>query len=182
MKRDVLGLISFAFVALLLAVVSLNGFTTSSAHANGGARVVVQNTRAGPYEFQVGIFPGRPIVGNLHLSILVKDAEAGTPVTDATIMIAARGPAGATDIDPVRATNTPQSPQFYDADIGLDAEGSWTLTLETDSQLGQARLDVPLEVTAGGAINLVWLLAGLVAVVALGIWMRDRIRAHRRTT
>ena len=181
MIGGVLMLLTFAFVALLLAVAPLDGFTTSSAQANGGTRAVVQNARAGPYELQVGIFPGKPTVGNLHLSILVKDAEAGTPFTEATIMVAAQGPAGATDVAPVQATTTPQSPQFYDVDIHLDVEGNWILTLDMDSRLGQASLDVPLEVTAGGGLNLVWLLVGAVAVVALGIWLTDRIRARRKT-
>ena len=181
MKRDVLRLLSFAFVALLLAVVLLCGFSMNSAQANGGTRPVVQNARVGPYELQVGIFPGRPKVGNLHLSILVKDAESESLVTDATVMVAARGPEGAADVSPVQATNTPQRPQFYDVDIRLDMEGSWTLTLEADSHLGQASLDVPLEVTASADLSLVLpLLAGGLAVLVLVVWVRDRIRARRR--
>ena len=180
MRRDVLRLIAFFCFILVLAAAQIIPSGLKPLFANGGTRPVVQNARVGPYELQVGIFPGSPKVGNLHLNILVKTAGSETPVTDATVMVAARGPEGATDVSPVRATNSTQSPQFYDVDIRLDMEGSWTLTLETDSLLGQASLDVPLEVTASGGLSLALLLAGAVAVVVLGMWLRDRFRARRR--
>ena len=180
MKRDVFRLLSFAFVPLLLAAALLLGFSMNWAQANGGTRAVVKNARVGPYELQVGIFPGRPKVGNLHLSILVKDAEAKTLVTDATVMVAVRGPEGATDVSPVQATNTPQSPQFYDVNIPLDVEGSWTLTVETNSYLGKASLDVPLEVTEPGGLDLLFPLAGMVAILTLAVWAWDRTRARRK--
>lgn len=150
------------------------------ASANGGTRPLVINAQSGPYEIQVGIFPGRPKVGNLHLSILVKDATAGSTITDATIMVGARGPTGAAGVPPVQAINTPQSPQFYDADIQLDTVGSWTLTVETGAGLGKASLDVPFEVTESEGIDIVFVLAGGVALVALSLWLLDRIGRRRK--
>ncbi len=46
-------------------------------------------------------------------------------MTDATVMVAAEGPIDATIAGPVRAVNTLQRPEFYDADITLDMVGSW---------------------------------------------------------
>ena len=148
--------------------------------ANGTTRAVVQNARAGPYQFRVGILPGNPKVGNLHLSILVQDAEAGKTVTDATVMVMATGPMGAAGVGPVPAVNTPQNPQFYDVDIPLDTEGSWTITLETNSRLGEASLAVSLEVTRADGLNLVWPAAGAAAVLALAFWTWKRTRPRRR--
>ena len=42
-----------------------------TAQGNGGTRPVVTNKTVGPYKLQVGIFPSKPSVGNLHLSIIV---------------------------------------------------------------------------------------------------------------
>ena len=165
---------------LFLAAALIIPYGLKQVSANGGTRTVVQNVRVGPYELTLGIFPSRPKVGNLHLSILVKDAVADALVTDATVKVAALGPEGATDVSPVQATNTPQSPQFYDVDIPLDMEGSWTLTLGTDSQLGKASLDVPLDVSATADLSLVPLLAGMLLVVVMGVWVRGRIRARWR--
>ena len=118
-----------ALIVLVLAAALVISSELGQVSANGGTRLVVKNERVGPYELQVGILPGSPKVGNLHLSILVKDAAAGATITSATITVMARGPEGATNVSLVQATNTPQSPQFYDGDIPLDTEGSWTLTL-----------------------------------------------------
>ena len=148
--------------------------------ANGATRAVVQNARAGPYQLQVGILPGNPKVGSLHLSILVQDAEEGTAITDATVVVMATGPTGAANVGPVPAVNTPQNPQFYEVDIPLDTVGSWTLTLETNSRLGEARLDVSLEVTEADGFNLVWPAAGAVVVLALAFWTWNRSRRRRR--
>ena len=114
-------------VAAILAAAALLIFAHGplAVHANGGTRPVVKNERVGPYELEVGILPGSPRVGNLHLSILVKDAGSGVLLTDATVMVAAEGPIDATIAGPVRAVNTPQRPEFYDADITLDMVGSW---------------------------------------------------------
>ena len=124
-------------LSLLTAVWLGLAFGVEPASANGGTRPLVIKSRSGPYELQVGIFPGSPKVGNLHISIQVKDATGGSSITDATIMVAARGPAGSAGAPPVQAINARQSPQIYDADIHLDAVGSWTLTVETGAGLGR---------------------------------------------
>ena len=166
-------------VLLLLAgpVVFLSGNET--AQANGGTRPVVTNQIVGPYKVQVGIFPGQPRVGNLHLSIRVEDASGVQVLTGATVFASLTGPPGATDVGLVPAANTPQNPQTYDVDMPLDMIGSWILTLETNSELGKASLDVPLEVVEPEGFDLILLLAGGVAILALVLWIRDRIGKGR---
>ena len=104
---------------------------------------MVQDARAGPYQLQVGILPGSPKVGNLHLSITVQDAENETIITDAIVLVAAKGPVGAADVAPVQAVSSPLSPQSYEVDIPLDTAGSWTVTLETDGRWETPALTCP---------------------------------------
>ena len=161
---------------LLLASSTIFIPTIGTARANGGTRPVVTNATVGPYKMQVGIFPGKPRVGNLHLSIMVEDAAGGPPLTAAPVFASLAGPAGATGVGPVPVSNTPQNPQFYDVDMPLDMIGSWTLTLETHSDLGKASLDVPLEVAEPEGFDLILLLAGAVAILALVLWIRGRVK------
>lgn len=164
-------------IALLL-VTALAFFIpgNETAQANGGTRPVVTNQTVGPYKLQVGIFPGKPRVGNLHLSIIIEDAAGGEVLTNATVFVSLAGPAGATGVGPVAAANTPQNPQFYDVDMPLDMVGAWTLTLVTDSHLGKASLDVPLEVAEPEGFDLIFLLAGVVAIVAIVLWIQGWIK------
>ena len=152
--------------------------------ANGGSRPLVTDAISGPYELQIGIFPGDPKVGNLHVSIQVNAADGGAPVTDATVMVSASGPIGAANVPPVQAVNMPQSPQFYETDLPLDTVGSWTLKVETQSGLGPASLDIPFQVTEPDGIDIIFVVAGGVALIALSLWILERIgkRQKRKPT
>ena len=147
--------------------------------ANGATKLVLEDVQAGPYLLQVGIIPGSPKVGNLHLSIEVYDAASDAPVTDAQVFISAVGPEDATNV-PSTAAQIPLTGQnFYEADIWLDAEGSWVVTMHIDAAQGLATQDVPLEVTSGG-ISLALLAAIVVFILAVSIWTWDRIKGRRR--
>ena len=148
--------------------------------ANGGSRPLVTNAISGPYELQIGIFPGDPKVGNLHVSIQVNAADGGAPVTDATVLVSASGPPGAADVPPVQAVNMPQSPQFYETDLPLDTVGSWTLTVETESGLGPAGLEIPFQVTEPDGIDIIFVIAGGVALIALSLWILERIGKRQK--
>ncbi len=159
----------------LLALLSAHGQVS----ANGATRVV-KNERAGPYELQVGILPGNPRVGNLHLSILVANSADGVPIINAAVMVAAVGPPDAANVGPVPAVTSLGSLQYYEADISLDTVGSWSIFIDVNSGLGEATLELPLEVTEGGGISLAFVAAVAIALLALSIWLWDRIRRVRR--
>ena len=165
---------------VLLAASLVFAFGMDGALANGGTRPLVTDARSGPYELRVGIFPGRPKVGNLHLSIFVKDAEAGSSITNATVTVTLTGPEGATNVGPVQATTTPQNPGLNEVDVPLDIEGSWTLNLKTNSHLGRADLDLPLEVAEPQGLDVIYPLVGSVAVLALAFWAWDRFGGRRK--
>ena len=178
---SVLGVLSTGAI-VLISVVLLAALTYAHgiAFANGNTRPVIKNERVGPYDLQVGILPGTPRVGKLHFSILVNNAEAGEPITDALVTVTANGPPNATSVGPVQALNTLQSPQFYDVDVPLDMEGSWTFTLEVATELGEASLELPLEVSRPGGFSVAFAAAVAIALLAVSIWTWDRIRRRRR--
>lgn len=148
--------------------------------ANGASRLLVKDAPAGPYLLQVGILPGTPRVGTLHVTVLVNEAVEGTPLTDTLIDVTAGGPEGATDTGPVRAVNSALDLRFYEADLPLDTEGAWTLTVDADGPLGPGQIVLPMQVRPAQGLDLVYVLAAFVALTALGIWIWDRIRAGRR--
>ena len=148
--------------------------------ANGATRLLVKDAIAGPYLLQVGIIPGTPRVGTLHVTVLVNEAAGGTPITDVLIDVTADGPEGATDTGPVRAVNSVLDLRFYEADLPLDAEGVWTLTVDVDGPLGPGQFVREMQVRQAQRLDLVWVLAVAVALAAIGIWIWDRIRAGRR--
>ena len=150
------------------------------AHANGAAVALVKNRQVGPYEIEVGILPGAPKVGNLHLSILVRDMDTGNSITDAQVQAAAVGPEGATDYGPAPALNTRTTPQFYEADIPLDAVGTWTLTLDLDGGLGRESISLPIEVTEGSGFSLAFIAALGIAFLALAVWLTGLARKKGR--
>ena len=148
--------------------------------ANGATRELVKSERAGPYELRVGILPGAPRVGNLHLSIQIRDAAQGEILTRGAVTVTAKGPEGSTGVGPVAAVASPDSPQFYDVDVFLDAIGRWQFTLDIEAELGHAALDVPLDVSEAEGFSLIFLLALAIAFLALAIWTWDRVRGRRR--
>ncbi len=147
--------------------------------ANGATKLVLEDVQAGPYLLQVGIIPGNPKVGNLHLSIQVNDAVSEAPVTDAQVFVSAVGPEDATNVSSTPAQSPLADQSFYEADIWLDAEGSWVVTMQIDAAQGLATQEVSLEVTSGG-ISLALLAAIVVFILAVSIWTWDRIKGRRR--
>ena len=73
---------------------------------------------------------------------------------------------------PVQATNSPLNPQVFDADLTMTSLGTWSMTLETASELGEATLVVPLQVTETGGFNLliVVVIAAIVLSIAALVW------------
>ena len=83
---------------------------------------------------------------------------------------------------PVRATNTLLNPQVFDADITLTSLGSWTMTLETVSELGEATLVVPLQVTEAGGFNLLIVVVIVVVILAIAALGWSQMKQRKRPT
>ncbi len=168
---------AMAMVMAVACAVMFLGHGT--ALANGATRLVLEDVEAGPYLLQVGIIPGSPKVGSLHLSVQVYDAASDAPVTDAQVLISAIGPEGSTNVPSTSAQSPLTEQHFYEADIWLDAEGSWVVFMRIDASQGSATQEVPLEVTSGG-ISLALVAAVAVLTLAVSIWTWDRIKGRRR--
>ena len=171
-------------VSFLLAVASLTVLAPRESAANGAVRVIVNDAPAGPYLVTVGILPGSPTVGLVHVSIRVLDAAAETPVGDATVTVTATGPVPSAGPAQIKAANTPQSPHLYEGFVTLDAVGQWSLQVETESPLGRGTLETPIQVTEGGRLNLFYVVLGVavVGIAGLLVWTRWKRRSRTRRT
>lgn len=167
-------------VLTLLAFLALAGaLSAGTASANGAVRLVVIDEEAGPYKLRVGVLPGDPIVGPLHVSTLIQDATGNTAVDEATVRVSVSGPGTATQAD---AVNSPQSPQLYEANLLLDALGQWSVTLDIDSDLGPASHTFVVRAREEGGFNLMFVIAAGAAVLVLGSLVWSQLQRRRRIT
>lgn len=167
---------------LLLAAAGFALLEPAGAAANGRAtRIAIEEQ--GPYRVEVSILPARAVVNNTHLSVQVADLSSGAMLPDAVVRVSATGPANAAGqvaaFGPIAAVND-VSPQFFEAILPFAVPGEWELSISISSDLGAETVQVALPVRAGESINLIWVAAVAVAVLALGIWTYDRIRGRRR--
>ena len=170
-RITVLTLLALAMSALLAGI-----WPGGAASANGAVRLVVTDETAGPYLLRVGILPADPSLGPLHVSILLREANGGAAVNDATVSVALTGP-GAAGQAP--APNSPQSPELYEGNLWLDALGDWSVTLDIDSPLGRATHAFNVRAAAEGGFNLMWVIVAAAAVLVAGSlawsqWQRRR--------
>ena len=177
LATKILGLLG---IVLLIYTAVASPLQTREVSANGATRLIVNDGKAGPYLFRVGILPGSPKVGNLHLSVLIQPVEGNDAIEDGQMLIHATGPAPEMTAGPVHATNTPLNPQVFDADITLTALGSWTMTLEAISELGEATLVVPLQVTETEGFNLLIVVVFVVVVLAIGTLAWSQIKRRKQ--
>ena len=164
-------------LALSALIAALTTLSIGTAFANGAVRLVVIDEVAGPYLLRVGVLPGDPTLGPLHVSILIQDALGETAVDDATVTVAATGPGAASQAE---AVNSPQSPQLYEGNLYLDALGDWSLTLNIDSALGQESHTFAVRAAAEGGFNLMFVIAGVAAVLVVGSLVLSQIQRRRR--
>ena len=141
--------------------------------------------RQGRYELVVAIQPARPVLGSVHFTITPLDAETSTVVSDARVTVVANDEADQPTYQ-AQAVNSPEWPQFYDANFTMESEGAWTLAREAASpSMGEATFVVPFEVGppaigASAAGMIVWLVViGVLAGGTILVWRSSR-RAHSR--
>ena len=152
---------------------------------NGDA-VEIFRSQDGSYEIIVGVLPREPRVGAVHFSITPLDAATLLAVADAEIVIIAKDQRGK-PVYQARALNTPELPQYYDANITFESAGLWTIVVDVwEDELGGATVGVRLAVqkqsiAAGAYGGLVFLTVFLVLIAgALYVWHSAR-RARQNT-
>ena len=162
-------------LALLTALVA--ALSAGTASANGAVRLVVIDEVAGPYLLRVGVLPGDPTLGPLHVSILIQDATGETAVEEATVSVAAAGPGAASQTD---AVNSPQNPQLYEGNLYLDALGEWSVTLDIQSSLGDARHVFPIRAREERGFNLMFIIVAVVAALIVVSLVASQVQRRRR--
>jgi hypothetical protein len=168
-------------IMLLISAAVASPLWPDQASAHGTTRVIVDDVQEGPYLFRVGIIPGSPKIGNLHLSVLIQAAEGDEAITDGRITVMATGPGPGMIAGPVEAANEPLNPQVYSADLSITDLGTWSMTLETTSALGEATLVVPLQVTESGGFNLLYVIV-IAVVVSVSAVAWSQIQRRRQST
>ena len=97
---------------------------------------------AGPYELKVAIVQSGLSLGTTLLAIYVVDEATGQAVPDARVLLRTKHEDEESE-GRATAHNTPGEPERYDAQITLDAPGTWQVTVEVDSSLGRVAVDLP---------------------------------------
>ena len=171
-------LLHWFLVLLSFALLGIASLDTGVAQANGKATLVAIEEQ-GPYRFEVSILPARAIVNNTHLSLRVVALESEETLTEAEVNISAAGPETVNRFGPIVADND-VLPQFFETTLPFSVPGPWQVTINVITELGDETIQVPMEVRAGQPINLILVAAIVVAVIAVGVWTFDRIRAGMR--
>ena len=162
------------FLALFAALAMLPGGTAS---ANGAVRLVVIDEVAGPFLLRVGVLPGDPSIGPLHVSTLIQDASGDTAVDDATVRVSVSGPGTASQTD---AVNSSQNPQLYEGNLLLDSLGQWSVTLDIESPLGRASHTFSIRTAEDGGFNLMFVIVAAAVVLIVGSLVLSQLQRRRR--
>lgn len=171
-------------VAWASALAALTVILAATVSANGRVGQFVRQT-AGPYEIALGTIPDSPVVGELHLAITVRDTAAESFVLDAEVKVSGVGPdAGAVEIGPLDARNSPTALDFYEVNTSVDRVGTWTFTISVTGPVGEGSTDFLIKVKTASAVYRVFTWVTVVtffALVVLGIfpYLRRRIRRRR---
>ena len=152
-------------------------FALDAASANGSVRLVVIDEVAGPYLIRVGVLPADPIVGPLHVSILLLEADAQSPVEDATVKVGVSGPGAPAQTE---AVNSPQSPQLYEGNLILDALGDWDVTMDIDSPAGPATHTFSVRARDESGFNLMFVIVAAAVVLIVGSLVLSQLQRRRR--
>ena len=138
----------------------------------------------GPYDVEVAVAQSSLSLGTAVLFVTVMDEATGEPVPDARVVLRIVHEDSGNE-GWATAHNTIQFPERYDVQLNLDDPGTWRVTVEISSSLGNVGVEVaPLVVPkqqqfSSGTI----VFAGVFAVIFAGVgylwWSTQR---ERRTT
>ena len=128
----------------------------------------------GPYTIRVEAIP---IVGPVHMTVVVFDAVSHFPVSDATIKVTGRVSESGIQAGPVLGTYIARS-QTYTMTVPAEEPGDWVFTMVVTSTLGEEVLDMPV-VLVRGESGVGWTVIGM-AVVLIGLLLWFAGRALRK--
>jgi hypothetical protein len=151
-------------LALLIALAA-----PRPAAAHGG--IVWVDDNYGAFHIVVQTIP----TTNQHewrFTVLVNEFDNGDPIADAHVQVRAALTGTADSLVEVTAPPEAGQPGFYDVPIRTPRDGTWAITVHVEraGKEGTAAFDMPVQsATDYGAV--VWLLAALPIVLAVGIFV-----------
>ena len=169
---------------VLVVTFAVSTLVPSPALAQEDGREQVRET-AGPYEIGVTIDPSTPSVGAVHIIITVLNATTRQPVPDARVRIRTRNEGDDTG-GWALALNYPRVPERYEANVNLETGGTWDVSVEVSSAMGEVLLEIPpLEVRKRAQSSAAgFVFVGVSLVILLGgvyVWWSIRRVQRKRT-
>ena len=172
-----LGIVTMVFIMVL-------GLQAGPVTANGDSIPVFSGT-SGSYSVTIGVLPRDLRVGTVHITVTPLDSATSEPITDARVSILAIDPEGEPAYHAV-AVNTPNDPEYYDANFLIERTGMWSIEVGISSEgRGEAEFVVDLEVSSeqpnSGRLGTgIW--AGAVAImVGGGAYLTYSIRRSQQS-
>ena len=169
----VVFLIFALFVALFL-------IPSEQVYANGRATLLVSEEQ-GPYRIDVSVLPSQPVVNNTHVSVLLMSKLDDKPIIDAEVAVSATGPQNGVSIGPYQAVND-LVPQFFETTLPFSTQGVWNVQITVSSDLGEESISVLFDVVLGGGMNWIMVSAVVVAILAVGIFIWDKLPLNKRSS
>lgn len=173
-------------MACVVLVVTLAAGTLAHkpARAQEGDGEQVRET-VGPYEIGVTANPSTPAVGAVHIIITVLNATTRQPVADARVRIRTWNEGDGTG-GWALALNNPRVPERYEANVNLQTGGTWEVSVEVSSAMGEVLLEIPpLEVRKRAQSSAAgFVFVGVSLVIVLGgvyVWWSIRRVQRKRT-
>ena len=161
-------------LSLSVIVATLAPLTEVSANGPHTRPEELFSGSVGPYTIRVEAIP---IVGPVHMTVVVFDAVSHFPVSDATIKVTGRGSESGIQAGPVLGTYIAGS-QTYTMTLPAEEPGDWVFTMVVTSTLGEEVLDMPV-VLVRGESGVGWTVIGT-AVVLIGLLLWFAGRALRK--
>ena len=167
--------------ASLLAAAALTLAAAAQPLLANGRVLRFDRQDAGPYQVSLGTIPDTPIIGNLHLTMTIKDTASDAYVLDALVTVTGQGPSGgAALIGPVQASTNLRDPTFYDVNTAVDELGPWIFTVRIEAGPGEAQAAFSVEVREANPLGAIAVLAGLLALMTiLGLSVRAYLQQKR---
>ena len=180
MRSPCSGLLSRRWLLVLVAS-ALTVAPSAVLEANGRVGQYMRSV-AGPYEIALGTIPDTPVVGVLHLTVTVSEAESKDPILDAEVTVAGTGPEGETpEIGPILAVTNPRDPLYYDVSTSVDRTGLWSFRVSVSSGLGEASTEYLIDVRSPSPfVGVFTWVTILLFVTLVGLGILPSIRARRR--
>ena len=133
----------------------------------------------GPFKVVFVTTPFLTAVGQVHITVKLKEAATDQPVDGAIVKL--RADHEEEESIEVRALNTPEDEEAYKANMTLMESGVWTFVIDVDKEgLEPISLEVPVLVAepalpAGEAGTFVWIIVFLALIGGvLFLWNKSR--------